>query len=175
MKWIHLVLSVDSREYYVIQYGNKTKLNTSITIIIAQLLLFNNACMSVALTILLLHTILTTIQTQHRPNQHYITNMSTLQNRRTHNISLQLLWHSYNINTNRLVDGPCWSGSAAGAVGGTAGPVTLRKLVGRGHWDARWLPVGVKEEDHTIVFRRNAYCVVVIMQWNNAIGVYPHS
>ena len=48
------------------------------------------------------------------------------------------------------MDGPCWSGSAAGAVRGTAGPVTLRKLVGEGHGDAYWLPVGMKEEDSSL-------------------------
>ena len=30
------------------------------------------------------------------------------------------------------MDGSCWSGSAAGAVGGTVGPVTLRSFGGGG-------------------------------------------
>ena len=43
--------------------------------------------------------------------------------------------------------GPCWNVSAAGAVGDSAGPVTLINLVGEGHWDAHWHPVGAKEEE----------------------------
>ena len=40
------------------------------------------------------------------------------------------------------MDGPCWSGSAVGAVGGTAGPVTLHKLVGEGALGRTLAPSG---------------------------------
>ena len=40
------------------------------------------------------------------------------------------------------MDGPCWSGSAAGAVEGTAGPVTLHKLVVEGALGCTLAPSG---------------------------------